>query len=146
MGQRRTETQMLRRFVGGQVSALSEYEIDVTVCTSTTDALDGDVWVMEGVDLSRFEAHPVALRDHDMTQPVARASNLQVTPQKITARATFAPIGISPKAVETRGLVKSGIITGVSASTISASCHEKMNSSTPTLSTVNTCWKKKIRP
>ena len=114
MGQRRTETQMLRRFVGGQVSALSEYEIDVTVCTSTADALDGDVWVMEGVDLSRFLAHPIVLWDHDMSQPIGRASNLQVAPDKITARVTFPDEGISPKADEIRKLVKAGIVTGTS--------------------------------
>ena len=108
------EDQMLRRFVGGQVSALSEYEIDVTICTSTADALDGDVWDMEGIDLSRFLTHPIVLWDHDMSQPIGRASNINVTPQKITARVTFPDAGISPKADEIRGLVKAGIVTGVS--------------------------------
>ena len=50
---RRTEDQMLRRFVGSGVTALSDYEIEVIVCTSTNDALDGDVWDMQGVDLTR---------------------------------------------------------------------------------------------
>lgn len=111
-------SKVLYRFapLGGDV-ALADDECLVTVCTSNL-ALDDDVWVMEGIDLSRFLAHPVALRDHDMTQPVARASDLEVTPQKITARATFPPPGISPKADETRGLVKAGIITGVSAGII----------------------------
>ena len=112
--QRRTNDQMLRRFVGGGVSALSEYEIDVTICTSSSDALDGDVWDMEGIDLSRFLTHPIVLWDHDMAQPIARASNLKVTPEKITARVTFPDEGISPKADEIRKLVKAGIVTGVS--------------------------------
>jgi len=112
--QRRSNDQMLRRFVGGGVSALSEYEIDVTICTSSADALDGDVWDMEGIDLSRFLTHPIVLWDHDMAQPIGRASNLKVTPEKITARVTFPDQGISPKADEIRGLVKAGIVTGVS--------------------------------
>ena len=113
--QRRSDGQMLRRFVGDQVSTLSEYEIEVTICTSTSDALDGDVWDMAGVDLSRFLAHPIVLWDHDMSQPIARASDLKVTPEKITARVTFPEEGVSPKADEIRKLVKAGIVTGVSS-------------------------------
>ena len=118
MAQRRSDTQMLRRFVGGQVTALSEYEIEVIVCTSTDDALDGDIWDMEGVDLSRFNAHPIVLWDHDMSQPIGRASNLQVTPEKITAKVTFPDEGISPKADEIRKLVKAGIVTGTSGGVV----------------------------
>jgi len=112
---RRQDGGMLRRFASAQVSTLSDYEIDVTVCTSTADALDGDVWVMSGVDLTRFNAHPIVLFSHDMSQPIGRASNLKVTPAAITARVTFPQAGISPKADEVRGMVKAGIITGVSA-------------------------------
>ena len=118
MPQRRAENQMLRRFVGAQVSTLSEYEIDVTLCTSASDALDGDVWVIEGIDTSRFLAHPIVLWSHDMEQPIGQASNLRVTPGAITARVTFPQAGISPKADEIRGLVKAGIVTGVSASVV----------------------------
>ena len=108
---------VLHRFAPIGAAEVGVDDCEVTICTSSL-ALDEDVWVMEGIDLSRFEAHPVVLRDHDMTQPVARASNLVVTPQRITARASFAPIGVSTKADETRGLVKSGIITGVSSGII----------------------------
>lgn len=114
MRQRRSDSQMLRRFADAQVSSLSEYEVDVTICTSTSDALDGDVWVMEGIDLTRYLRHPIVLWDHDMAQPIGRASNIKVTSDKITARVTFPESGISPKADEIRGLVKSGIISGVS--------------------------------
>jgi len=114
---RRQHGGVLRRFAPVGVAAVGADECEVTVCTSSL-ALDDDVWVMAGVDLSRYQAHPVVLRDHDMTQPVARASNLTVSPQKITALATFAPEGVSAKADETRGLVKAGFLTGVSASII----------------------------
>ena len=108
---------VLRRFAAIGAAEVGADECEVTVCTSEL-ALDDDVWVMEGIDLSRYQAHPVVLRDHDMTQPVARADDLKVTSQKITARVTFAPVGISAKADETRGLVKTGFITGVSAGII----------------------------
>ena len=37
---RRQENQTMRRFVGGGVSALTDYEIEVTLCTSTSDVTD----------------------------------------------------------------------------------------------------------
>ena len=114
MRSRRTEDQMLRRFVGSGVTALSDYEIEVIVCTSTNDALDGDVWDMQGVDLTRYAANPVVLWDHDMAQVIGRASDLQVTPEKITAKVTFPNEGISPKADEIRKMVKANMISGVS--------------------------------
>ena len=117
IARRRSRALLLHRFAAMGVADVGADECEVTVCTSNL-ALDDDIWVMEGIDLSRYLAHPVVLRDHDMTQPVARASDLKVTPQKITARATFAPIGASAKADETRGLVKAGFITGVSAGII----------------------------
>ena len=111
---RRTEDQMLRRFVGTGLKTLSDYEIEVIVCTSTDDALDGDIWDMQGVDLSRYAANPVVLWDHDMAQVIGRASDLQVTPEKITAKVTFPNDGISPKADEIRKMVKANMISGVS--------------------------------
>lgn len=114
MTQRRSDTQMLRRFVSSGVTALSDYEIEVIVCTNDDDVLDGDVWDMQGIDLTRYLAHPVVLWDHDMSQPIGRASNLTVTPEKITAKVTFPDEGISPKADEIRKMVKSGMISGVS--------------------------------
>ena len=114
MAQRRPANGMLRRFVGSGVTALSDYEIEVIVCTSDDHVLDGDVWDMQGVDLSRYLAHPVVLWDHDMAQPIGRASDLKVTPEKITAKVTFPDEGISPKADEIRKMVKAGIISGVS--------------------------------
>jgi len=114
MKQRRSDNQMLRRFVSSGVTALSDYEIEVIVCTNDDHVLDGDVWDMQGIDLARYLAHPVVLWDHDMSQPIGRASDLTVTPEKITAKVTFPDEGISPKADEIRKMVKSGMISGVS--------------------------------
>lgn len=110
-----TDRQILRRFASVQTGTMDDLQVDVVVCTSTSDALDGDVWVMSGIDLARYLEHPIVLFDHDMSQPIARASNLKVASDKITARVTFPPEGASPKADEIRALVKAGIITGVSA-------------------------------
>ena len=111
---RRASSPVLHRFAGAPVAALSENEIDVTLCTSSSDALDGDIWVMGGIDLTRFLEHPIVLWNHDMAVPIGRASNLKVSASAITARVTFPDAGISPKADEIRGMVKAGIVTGVS--------------------------------
>jgi len=111
----RRSPDMVRRFAGNGVTALSDYEIDVVVCTSTSDALDDDIWSIEGMDLTRYLLHPIVLWDHDMSQPIARATNLKKSGTAITARVTFPPEGASPKADEIRKLVKAGVITGVSA-------------------------------
>ena len=111
----RRSPDMVRRFAGNSVTQLSDYEIDVVVCTSTSDALDDDIWSIEGMDLARYLLHPIVLWDHDMAQPIARATNLKKTGTAITARVTFPPEGTSAKADEIRKMVKAGIITGVSA-------------------------------
>jgi hypothetical protein len=46
--------------------------------------------------------------------PVGNAENIAVEPDQITARVRFAPLGISVKADEVRGLVKAGVIRAVS--------------------------------
>ena len=114
-----TDRAILRRLAQVDSSAaVGTLEVDVVVCTATADALDGDVWVIPGIDLERFRAHPIVLWDHDTGQPIGRACNLRASPSALKARVTFPPEGASPKADEIRSLVKAGIITGVSAGII----------------------------
>ncbi|HEV2097670.1 MAG TPA: HK97 family phage prohead protease, partial [Stellaceae bacterium] len=65
-------------------------------------------------ELDHYRANPIVLWQHDPDFPVGRASTLQVSSDDISARITFAPSGISAKADEVRGLVKSGIVSSVS--------------------------------
>src|SRR5690348_3481117 len=108
---------MLRRFVPATVRSLGDNECEITLATSRL-ALDDDIWDMDGGDLSHFEAHPILLFNHQPELPVARASSITRSSEHIAAKATFAPAGVSAKADEVRGLVKSGILTGVSAGII----------------------------
>jgi hypothetical protein len=118
LNNRQGDDTVLRRFVSAQVNALSEYDCEVTVCTSTTEAIDGDVWVIDGIDTSFFERHPAVLYDHDLSVLVGRSAPPKKSATAITAKVTFPPAGISPKADEVRGLVKAGFLTGVSAGII----------------------------
>ncbi len=115
---RTSDDNVLRRYVSAQINALSENECEVTVCTSTTEAMDGDVWVIDGIDTSFFEKHPAVLYDHDLSLLVARSTVLKKSASAITSKVTFPPAGISAKADEVRGLVKAGFLTGVSAGII----------------------------
>jgi len=104
---------MMRAAVAAQINALGENEVEVIISTSAL-ARDGHILEPSGCDLSNYQANPIVLWQHNPDAPVGRAADLVVDGGKIRARITFAPIGISPKADEVRGLVKNGIVSGVS--------------------------------
>jgi HK97 family phage prohead protease len=104
---------MMRRVVPAQVSALGDDEVEVTMSTGGV-ARDGHVLVPEGAELDGYKKNPIVLWQHDPEHPVGRSESIGVEGDRIVARIRFAPNGISAKADEIRGLVKSGIISGVS--------------------------------
>lgn len=105
--------QRLRAAAQAVVSDLGDDEVEITLSTDGL-ARDGHVLVPQGGRLAEFKANPIILWSHDPAQPVGRASDVRVEGNKIVARVQFAPTGVSPKADEVRGLVKSGIVRGVS--------------------------------
>jgi HK97 family phage prohead protease len=104
---------MMRAAVAAQINTLGENEVEVIISTSAL-ARDGHILEPSGCDLSNYRANPIVLWQHNPDVPVGRAPNVTVEGDKIRARITFAPTGISAKADEVRGLVKSGIVSGVS--------------------------------
>lgn len=104
---------MLKRLLPVQISTLSDDEVEVVMSTGTR-ARDGHILVPQGALLDNYRANPVVLFQHDANIPVARASDIRVSGNDITAKITFAPRGVSLKADEVRGLVKSGVISAVS--------------------------------
>lgn len=104
---------MMRAAVAAQINTLSENEVEVIISTSAL-ARDGHILEPSGCDLSNYKNNPIVLWQHNPDVPVGRAADLAVEGDKIRARITFAPTGISPKADEVRGLVKNGIVSGVS--------------------------------
>lgn len=104
---------MIRKVMPAQVEALGDDEVVVTMSTDSI-ARDGHILLPAGGDLDNYRRNPIVLWNHDTDHPVARAEDIQVEGDKIVARVRFAPLGISHKADEIRGLVKSGIVSGVS--------------------------------
>jgi HK97 family phage prohead protease len=104
---------MLKRLLPVQISDLGNDEVEVIMSTGSI-ARDGHILVPQGARLNSYRANPIVLFQHDANIPVARASELRVNGDNITAKITFAPAGVSAKADEVRGLVKSGIINAVS--------------------------------
>lgn len=104
---------MIRKVVPMQVTALGEDEVEVRMSTASI-ARDGHVLVPQGCMLENYRANPIWLWQHDPEHPIATAEDIQVGDDAITARVRFAPMGISHKADEIRGLVKAGIVRGVS--------------------------------
>jgi HK97 family phage prohead protease len=104
---------MMRAALPAEMKALGEDEVGVIISTSTL-ARDGHILDPSGCDLTNYRANPVVLWQHNPDQPVGRAADLVVEGDRIRARITFAPSGVSAKADEVRGLVKSGIVSGIS--------------------------------
>ncbi len=104
---------MMRAAVTAQINTLGENEVEVIISTSAL-ARDGHILEPSGCDLSNYQVNPIVLWQHNPDVPVGRAADLKINGDKIQARVTFAPTGISPKADEVRGLVKNGIVSGVS--------------------------------
>lgn len=103
----------MRASVSAQIKELGENEVEVIISTSAI-ARDGHILVPDGCDLSNYKSNPIVLWQHNPDVPVGRAADLAVEGDCIKARILFAPAGVSPKADEVRGLVKTGIVSGVS--------------------------------
>ena len=104
---------MMRAALPAEMNALGDDAVEVIISTSAL-ARDGHVLDPSGCDLTNYRANPVVLWQHNPDQPVGRAADLVVEGDRIRARITFAPSGVSAKADEVRGLVKSGIVSGIS--------------------------------
>ena len=104
---------MIRKLVQAVISTLGPDEVEITMSTAAL-ARDGHILVPQGCLLDNYRANPIVLWQHDPDHPVASAENIQVESDSITARVRFAPDGISHKADEVRGLVKTGIVSGIS--------------------------------
>jgi HK97 family phage prohead protease len=103
----------MRAAVTAQIKELGENEVEVIISTSAM-ARDGHILEPAGCDLNNYRANPIVLWQHNPDTPVGRAADLMIEGDHIQARILFAPAGVSAKADEVRGLVKNGIISGVS--------------------------------
>ena len=104
-----------RFFSLGSVEQLAEDEV-VGVAITGDVGRDGDVWCPQGVSLDNFKRNPIVLRQHNPDLVVGSAVAIGlVDANTIGVRIKFAPPGVSAVADETRGLVKSGNLRGISA-------------------------------
>jgi HK97 family phage prohead protease len=106
-------SQHFRQVMPASIKTLGDDEVELTISTAGIKR-DGHELVPAGADLTNYRHNPVMLWSHDPDHPVATAENVQVVGDKIVARGRFAPAGTTRKADETRGLVKTGIVRGVS--------------------------------
>ena len=104
---------IMRAAVSAQIKELGENEVEVIISTSAI-ARDGHILEPAGCDLTNYRANPIVLWQHNPDTPVGRAADLMVDGDRIRARILFAPAGVSAKADEVRGLVKTGIVSGIS--------------------------------
>lgn len=103
----------MRKLVRAQINALGDDEVEVVMSTASL-ARDGHILEPRGCRLENYRANPIVLWSHDPDHPLGNAENATVGGDQISARVRFAPLGISRKADEIRGLVKAGVIRTVS--------------------------------
>jgi HK97 family phage prohead protease len=104
---------MIRKLVRAQINTLGDDEVEVVMSTAAL-ARDGHILIPQGCRIDDYRSNPIVLWSHDPDKPIGNAENIVVGPDQITARVRFAPLGISHKADEIRGLVKAGVIRTVS--------------------------------
>jgi HK97 family phage prohead protease len=99
----------------GPIDQLDDDEV-CGICISAGIKRDGDEWLPSGIDLTNYKANPVVLRNHDPALIVGSAISIGlINSSEIGIRIKFAPPGVSDVADETRGLVKAGVLRGISA-------------------------------
>jgi HK97 family phage prohead protease len=105
-----------RKFLPGSVIkdgvGLGPREIKVVASTGTPDRV-GDIVEPSGCNMRGYLRNPIVLADHNPSSPVGTAAPAIVN-NRIEAKITFAPVGISQAADTWCGLCKSGVINGVS--------------------------------
>lgn len=104
---------MIRQIVPAEINQLGEREIEVVMSTAVL-ARDGHILVPGGCRLDNYRANPIVLWSHNPDLPIGNAPDIIVEADKIRAKITFAPAGISAKADEVCGLMKSGVVRAVS--------------------------------
>ena len=105
---------LMRFLAASTATSLGDDEVDVTISTDQL-ARDGNIWIPSGCDLTDYRRNPVVLWQHRPDQPIGTASNLRVVGGSVVGRIKFAPLGVSATADTARGLMKSGVLCGISA-------------------------------
>lgn len=104
---------MMRRFLAASTETLSARRVRVIAATSDL-ARDGFILAVGGLAVENFRRNPIVLWSHDPTQPVGKATDIAVANGRLLATIDFAAEGISECADRVCGLVKGGVVSGVS--------------------------------
>ena len=82
----------------------------------STDQLarDGHILLPSGLQLANYRANPIVLWQHNAAQPVARCTQIGIIEGELRGTAEFPPLGTTALADEVCGLVKSGVVSGLS--------------------------------
>lgn len=102
------------KFLAATAQPVGDRQVRVICSTASVDRM-GEVVEQRGIGFGAYEkGNPIVLASHDPAQPIGRASELSVAGGALRALVTFAPPGVSAEADKWCGLVKAGVVTGVS--------------------------------
>jgi HK97 family phage prohead protease len=103
-----------RKTFGAETEALADKRQIWVICSTEQVDRSGDVVVQSGIDVTNFSGTRTVLWNHDQDQPIARCVEIGIKSGLLRALVEFPEPGISAKSDEIYGLVKAGIINGVS--------------------------------
>jgi HK97 family phage prohead protease len=104
---------LVTKFYSSDIDSLSDRQVRAVCSTGDVDR-DGEVIVQAGIDLSAYLANPIVLWQHDVGSPIGKCVEIGVGGGRLMAVIEFAPLGVSDTADEVCGLVKCGVINGLS--------------------------------
>jgi HK97 family phage prohead protease len=103
-----------RKTLSVETEALADKRQIRVICSTGQVDRSGDVVVQTGIDVSNFAGTRTVLWNHDQDQPIARCVEIGIKAGHLEALVEFPEAGVSAKSDEIYGLVKAGIINGVS--------------------------------
>lgn len=106
-------TKAFKAFAASTETLGDKRQVKVAVSTEQPDR-QGDIVVQDGIDLSNFKNTRTVLWNHDQDHPIASCVDIGVVGKKLQATVQFPDEGVSEKADEIYGLIKSGIVNSAS--------------------------------
>ncbi len=109
-------SEVITKFLGTiQAENLADQRQVIVNCSAETDDRAGDIIVQRGIDFGPFmKIGGTVLWQHDPAQPIAKAIEMDIVDGRLRSKVQFPEAGVSPKADEIYGLVRAGVVNGVS--------------------------------
>jgi len=120
----------LEDVLGREHQTLAYQTKDPWTFVASTEAVDryGDIIVADGWDLRNFKKNPIALWQHNSSQPIGNWADVRVEEDQLVARLEMVKPGISSIADMLRGMLETRVLRAVSVGFIPLKAEEILDS------------------